>query len=158
MTAKTATATVPTTQTKPLNPRQQAFCRNVVTNGGNATKAYEDAGYSSNGANVSASKLLANPSVKAEIASIRDDLEIAATVDRAYVITKLRNFAENGEKESNRIKATELLGKTLRMFVEKVDVQHTAEITELQGFPLDELIAMRELMETAIEVEAKVLD
>ncbi len=115
MTTQTAPAS---TATKPLNMRQLGFCRNVVSNGGQATKAYEDAGYSGNGANGAASRLLANVSVQAEIARLERELEIESSVDRAYVVTKLRNMAENGEKETNRLRATELLGKTLRMFVD----------------------------------------
>ena len=78
----TDSATVPTTRQRPLNARQKGFCRNVVANGGNATKAYEDAGYSPNGAKVSASKLLTNPNVQAEIAALEAAQQEADEVNR----------------------------------------------------------------------------
>lgn len=136
--------TAENTPTARLNPMQQAFCRNYVANGGNASRAYEDAGYSANGANGSASRLLANASIQAEIAKIRRDVEKSESVDRAYVTAKLVDFAENGEKESNRLRATEMLGKSVRMFV---DVQTTAVAgngeSELKKYTIDELVAIR---------------
>jgi hypothetical protein len=147
-TKETSPATATDTTRRPLNTRQFAFCRNYVANGGNASEAYRDAGYAVKNADVAASRLLVNVGVQAQIAEMRSDIEIAATVDRAYVVKKLRDFAENGEKENNRLRATELLGKTLRMFVDvNVASDGNADIPEeLKKYSLEELLDLRYLM------------
>ena len=144
MTTNRATEPTTATRERPLNARQKGFCRNVVANGGNATKAYEDAGYSPNGAKVSASKLLTNPNVQAEIARIRRDVETETAVDRAYVITKLREIAENAVSESARVRSLELLGKTQRMFVEVAESTVTHDVDDLRQFSEGDLLAMLE--------------
>lgn len=58
-----------TIEDKELNERQKLFCE-LYTHEFNAKKAYIDAGYSENGAAVSACKLLTQASIKAEISRI----------------------------------------------------------------------------------------
>lgn len=58
-----------------LNPQQQAFVRNLATNGGNATRAYIDAGYtvsSPEAGRVGGHRLAHNPKV---LLAIREDAE-----------------------------------------------------------------------------------
>lgn len=45
---------------KKFTPKQKTFADEYIKNGGNATQAYIKAGYSENGANRSAQKLLTN--------------------------------------------------------------------------------------------------
>ena len=178
---KTTPAGIPNEST-PLNMRQLGFCRNFVSNGGQAGKAYLLAGYSANGADQSAHALLRNPQIQAEIASIRNDVEIEATVDRSFVVANLReNVAramqavpvldrdgnETGEYKyqgSVANRSLELLGKTLGMFVEVLDVHTTfhdsVAALEAEHFTFEELRFMRDEMhrrQSAIEVAAKVL-
>ena len=83
--------------------------------------------------------------VQAEIERMRAKTERAETVTRAYVIAGLQDIAENGETESNRVRALELLGKTVGAFTEQVDVQHsTAGVEALQEFTVEELWALLE--------------
>ena len=131
-----------TTETK-LTTRQTLFCKLYVATG-NASEAFRKAGYSANGANGSASRLLANASIKAEIAKHKQELEQSNTVDVAFVINGLRDIALNGKTESNRVRSYELLGKTLRMFVDVSENTVTHDVQALQGFSLDQLAAMRE--------------
>ena len=160
----TTPASIPN-EARPLNARQLGFCRNVVANGGNATKAYVDAGYSPVGANAGAARLLANVSTKAEIASIRADVEIEATVDRSYVIANLRENAARAmqavpvlDRDGNETgvykyqgsvanRSLELLGKSIGMFV---DVHESpagvGEVPQLKTYTLPELLLLRELM------------
>jgi len=62
------------------------------------------------------------------------------------VVNRLRYFAENAEKESNRLRATELLGKSVSLFVEQVEAHVTHNV---------QAEAHRQ---TAVEAEGRVLD
>ena len=140
-----------------LSPRRLAFAKEYVKLGV-GTVAAKNAGYSENSAYNEANRLLKNDDVIAEIERIRAKAERAETVTRAYVVAGLQDIAENGETESNRVRALELLGKTLRMFVDQVDVQYTVDTSQLQEFTLDELRAMRESLKPAISGEVRVLN
>jgi len=129
-------------QTK-LTTRQAIFCKLFVSLG-NASEAYRQAGYSPKQANVDSSKLLAIPSIQAEIAKHKQELEQSNTVDAAFVINGLRDIAVNGKTESNRVRSYELLGKTLRMFVDVSENTVTHDVAELQQFTVAQLTAMRE--------------
>ena len=77
------------------------------------------------------------------------------------MIRGLRQIAEDeSAKNSDRIRAYELLGKHLRLFVDQVDVQHSLHLPELAAMPLDELRELRETMKALpepVEAEARVL-
>ena len=76
------------------------------------------------------------------------------------MVNRLRYFAENAEKESNRLRATELLGKSVSLFVEQVEAHVTHNVQALQEFTPDQLSAMlaEAKRQTAIEAGARVLD
>ena len=96
-----------------LSPKRLAFCREYIANGGNATKAYRDAGYSPKGASQSAEKLLRNTEVKADIAARRARQVAVAEVTVHEVVEGLRAHAERGST-----RALELLGKHIGMWTE----------------------------------------
>lgn len=58
------------TNSKPLTPKQEAFARNYVANGFNATQAAKDAGYSEDSAESKGSQLLRFVKVKERIAEL----------------------------------------------------------------------------------------
>ena len=60
---------------KKFTPKQKAFADEYIKNGGNATQAYIKAGYSENGANRSAQKLLTNTVISEYIASQMERIE-----------------------------------------------------------------------------------
>lgn len=78
------------------NERLERFCQLYASNGGNGTKAYVDAGYSANGANVSASQVLARPYIRErivelkEVASVRMAAVLDETMDLALHDRKIR--------------------------------------------------------------------
>ena len=140
-----------------LSPRRLAFAKEYVRLG-IGTIAAKNAGYSENSAYNEANRLLKNDDVVAEIERIRAKAERADTVTRAYVIAGLQELAETAEPDSARIRALELLGKTIRLFVDQVDVQYTVDTSQLQEFTLDELRALRaSLQQPAVEAKARVL-
>ena len=133
-------------QTSELNIRQDTFAKQYARTG-NATESYRLAGYTVNTpqtAEVNGSKLLRNTKVKAAIERYREDIAAANTVDRNYVIRRLRHFAEEADTDAVAVRATELLGKTLRMFVDVSENTVTHDVQALQEFTIEQLAAMRE--------------
>lgn len=68
--------------------------------------------------NKKAREMMRNPRVVRFISELRNELSTQLTVDKMWVINKLKMLATNGS-ENTQLKATELLGKTLEMFTEK---------------------------------------
>ena len=147
------------TNNRPLNARQLQFCRLYVSSG-NASESYRRAGYSVNQAHVDSSKLLTKPSIQAEVARLRELQVTETAVDRAYVVSRLRHIAEYGEKETNRLRATELLGKSVGLFVEQVEAHVTHDVQALREYSSEQLEAMlvSAKQQPVIESELAVLD
>lgn len=74
-----------TLTTSTLPPKQEAFCQGIVI-GKSATQAYRNAGYSGQGADVSASRLLGDASVRARLTELRKATEIVAGLSRAQYL------------------------------------------------------------------------
>lgn len=81
-------------QNKPLKTRTEAFCHHYIINDGNGTQAAISAGYSANGADVQAARLLGNARVMKRIDELR-----ASVVRRANAtedeIFEFLTFAAN---------------------------------------------------------------
>lgn len=102
-----------------LTPKQQAF---VEAFAGNATEAARVAGYEGDDAtlNVTGSRLLRNAKVRAAIEARRApaaEARIASREDRQAFWTKVMRDVD--EKMQDRLKASELLGKSEADFTEK---------------------------------------
>ena len=150
------------TDIRKLSPRRVAFAKEYVRLG-NGTQAAKAAGYSEVTAYSQGSRLLKNVEVLAEIERIRAKTEKAETITRAYVIAGLQDIAESGQTESSRVRALELLGKSIRLFVDQVETHTTHDVSMLREFSLDELLVLREQITAKaipepVEVEARVLD
>lgn len=142
-------------------PKHQAFAKEYLVDH-NAKQAAIRAGYSEHTAKQQGSRLLTYGDVQAEIAALERAQREVEAVDRRFVIAGLRDLALNAKTESNKVRAYELLGKTLRMFVNVSETTHSVDVPELKAFSLHELVAMRETLVNAlpepVEVEARVLD
>jgi phage terminase small subunit len=121
-----------------LTPKQKAFCEYYVANGGNATEAAKQAGYSEKTASETGYENLNKP----QIVNYIDQLQKPKTEARLATIEQrrewLRNVIEGKEldevvtkdgdvqlvkpKTADRIRAMDLLGKTHGDFTEKVDL------------------------------------
>ena len=84
----------------------------------NATAAYARAGYSKKGADAGAARLLGNVRVRAEINKLTAAAAANAVLDETWVLERLKLEA-HGDSPSARVRALELLGKHLGMFIEK---------------------------------------
>jgi hypothetical protein len=137
-----------------LTAKQMAFCREYVRNGGNGTDAYLTAydGHSTrNTAHTEASLLLDIPTLTQHLQSLVQRQIDAADVDDALVLQNLRRESlrtTDGSTGSSRVRASELMGRVLRMpgLVESrieisgsIQQQHLGAIADLS---LDELRAI----------------
>ena len=103
-----------------LTPKQLRFCQEYMLDG-NATAAAERAGYSARCAKEIGYENLTKPHVAAEIAERRSRQQQVADVTVAEVLGRLR--------ADGSTRATELLGKHIGMWPQKVDVTHDAAET-----------------------------
>jgi hypothetical protein len=127
------------------NLKHEQFAQ-FVANGINPTEAYVSAGYSDKGAHASASRLLGVATVRARVEELRGAINNAslekAILDRAWVIEGLKRIAHKAENEKDfvpAIKAHEMLGKELGMFVDRKDIRISKPIEEMTE---DELVAI----------------
>ena len=103
------------------DPRQEKFCRLMAVGGKTQEQAAIDAGYSAKSARQAASRLLTKAQTVTEekIADEQKDI-----IDE---LSKLRKFwleviDDKEERMNNRLKASELYGKSIAAFVEKREV------------------------------------
>jgi len=118
-----------------MTPRMEAFCHAYLRNGGNGTEACKEAGYKGNDNTlaVRANALLKNDEIKEFLAGHAQKAceETQLTVEKVLVdLEWAKETAKLGypTKEGLRvdltsyIKATELQGKYLKMWVDKIEV------------------------------------
>jgi hypothetical protein len=99
----------------------QAFAIEYVLNGGNATQAVAKTEYSGKNVTEQGSYLRNKPNIKKAINAIKQYISLTNSneVSREWVLSRLRIEATEAKEASSRIRALELLGKTLNMFEEK---------------------------------------
>ena len=136
-----------TTRSKPTepytDPKWTIFAKHYAKTG-NGTQSAIAAGYSPNGAHVRANKLLQKDTVSNLVDQFTASQVADTRVDRDFVISGLQSIAVNGEQESNRVRSYELLGKTLRMFVDVQESNVTHDVQALQSYSEEQLLAMLE--------------
>ena len=139
--------------------RRKLFAREYVRTGKQSTAAIA-AGYSPNGADVSGSRLMKSPIVVNEILRLEALKDAEDKIDRMYVLKGLYDLAEDAEKDSDKIRALELLGKSLRMFVDQVETHTTHDVSELQEFSLEQLRATHQELsaKNAVKNDVEVLN
>ncbi len=104
-----------------MNPKQERFVAEYVKDL-NATQAYMRAGYSPGGAAQAAEKLLRNAEVKAAIATLQAKIGARLEITAAKVLQDLEDARRNAMATMEwgpAIRAAELLGKHIGMFVER---------------------------------------
>ena len=137
-------------RTNTLTPKQQAFCRAVVS-GCTMSDAYREAYSTSNmkpaTVNREAYALMADPKITARVETLqraKDRAVIACGVsDRDLVLTQLRTLATKAEgkpAEHVILRAVDLLGKTQGMYKE-VQVQETPRTAAEIQAELEEKLA-----------------
>ena len=113
-----------------LTYQQQMFIDAYVA-GHNATKAAIIAGYSEGSARQQASRILARDYIKDEVNRRRQEAVTKLNLSPEFVLERLQTEANGLGPDTSagaRIKAVELLGKHMGMFVDKREVEHSGGI------------------------------
>lgn len=100
-----------------LTRKQERFCQEYLINGFNASEAARKAGYSKDADKEIGYDLLTKAHIQKYIQRLTKD-----TINEEYVLNKIvetLNKAQNQDKLSEVLKASELLGKYLAMFTDK---------------------------------------
>ena len=121
---------------KPLTGKQEAFAK-LVAGGAVLSDAYREC-YAADSMKDStvwseACRLAQNPKVSARIKDIQADMEAdRRTIERRreeWVLKRLSEEADQADNASSRIRALELVGKTIGMFTDRVEQSETTERT-----------------------------
>ena len=125
-----------------LTPKQLHFAR-CVANGMPQAKAYREAYDCKPDAlketqQQAASRLMANPMVRARVDYLirqkEAGLAASAASDRERVLSKLRHMLDNAEpSDGNKLRACELLGKSVGLFKDVVETQQSVSSDDLIG-------------------------
>ena len=119
---------------KPLTGKQEAFAK-LVASGSMLSDAYREC-YAADSMKDStvwseACRLAQNPKVSARIKDIQADMEAdRRTIERRreeWVLKRLSEEADQADNASSRIRALELVGKTVGMFTDRVEQSDTTE-------------------------------
>lgn len=118
---------------KKLTPKQDRFCREYVIDL-NATQAAIRAGYSKKTAGAVGFENLKKPEIASRISQVIGEMNKKAEVTSEEILANLAEIGRSkadGEilKNSDRIRAWELLGKYKTLWTEKVDHQHVGDFT-----------------------------
>jgi phage terminase small subunit len=106
-----------------LTPKQQLFIKEYLVDL-NGSAAMRRAGYKSKNPDVDASKLLVNPSIKKAIDEAVKERAEKTGITAEFVLNGIKAIATKGEKESDKLKAYELLGKHLKLFTDKIESEN----------------------------------
>ncbi len=120
------------TNTKPLSARRLRFCQNYISADTDREAAIA-AGYSEKSAHVTAARLLKDDNVLAEIARRQEKASERADIREDDVIKMLledREAAREAKQFGPSVRAAELLGRKLGMFVDKRLVGEIREHTD----------------------------
>ncbi len=115
-------------ETDTLTPKQERFCREFLVDL-NGTKASVRAGYSERSAHVTASRLLTNTKVAARVAELQAETakRLEVTVDSVMAdLETLCQGAVETKQFGPAVRAKELQGKRLGMFVDRHEVREAS--------------------------------
>lgn len=146
---------------RPLDPKQRKFVLCFMANGGNATQAAMEAGFTRNyesARTIGWQLVHTTANVSHAITKIREQAAKNTQTDADYVLRSLREIAdackakrverdpETGDVKEKGVvdsaganKALELLGKNLRLFVESLEVTRKGALADMSD---EELLQM----------------
>ncbi len=112
-----------------LRKKQEKFCHEYVIDL-NATQAAIRAGYSKHTAKEMGYEHLTKPHIQDFISELQAETRDRTLVTVDFVINGIKDIAEDGEQENNRLKAFDMLGKHLGVY-EIDNTQKTIEINNI---------------------------
>lgn len=102
-----------------LNVKQKKFCEEYVVDL-NATQAAIRAGYSKRSARATSSRMLTKANVQKFIDELAKKKSESMEIRSEEILGGLLGIARSGKKDSDRIKAYEILGKHKGLWVDRV--------------------------------------
>jgi len=136
-----------------LTPKQEKFCQGIVFEKLSASESYRQAYNTENMKPSSiwteASKLLSNPMVTRRIDSLRSQIEVqklsSALSEREKILKHLWVMAEEDKvSDSTRVRSLELLGKTIGLFSDRIEISETKTEEELEKALKEKLVSLSE--------------
>lgn len=112
-----------------LRKKQEKFCHEYLIDL-NATQAAIRAGYSKHTAKEMGYEHLTKPHIQDFISELQAETRDRTLVTVDFVINGIKDIAEDGEQENNRLKAFDMLGKHLGVY-EIDNTQKTIEINNI---------------------------
>ena len=88
----------------------------------NATRAAKAAGYSEKTAYSIGIENLKKPAIEQAINQQIENQRQRVLVDADYIINGIKKIADNSERDGDKLKAYELLGKHLKLFTDKTEL------------------------------------
>ena len=101
-----------------LNEKQLRFVQELLVDD-NGTQAAIRAGYAPKGAAVTASRMLNNAKIQAAVQAARAERAKRTGITADWVLTQIASIATDAERDSDRLKALELLGKHLGLWEQR---------------------------------------
>ena len=119
-----------------LTAKQESFAQKVAA-GAILSDAYRESYSAENMADKTvwseACRLAQHPKVSTRIRAIQADMEAdhrtRAARREEYVLKRLQEEAEQAETDGSRVRALELLGKTVGLFTDKVEIEQDSDKT-----------------------------
>ena len=131
-------------QNQPVTDRQRRYAEIVALGTHSHTRAAKMAGYAPASARLSAYHNDNNLAVKAIVEQHRVQISQRHALSEDWVIGNLIALAEGADTSASRIRALELLGKHLGMFLDRKRVEHVSSFA-------DELEALQPAIKEAIK-------
>lgn len=110
-----------------LTDKQRKFCIEYMKDF-NATQAAIRSGYRKRTAGSMGTENLQKPLIKAELDRLREKVYTDAEITVNDIVQRLTDLSVNAKKDSDRLRALELLGRYKAMFTEKTQVKHTGQL------------------------------
>lgn len=121
-----------------LTDKQKLFVKEYLIDL-NATQAAIRAGYSEDTAAEQASRLLTKVKIKEEVQKGMDKRASKTEITAEYVLNGIKTLIENSEQENSKLKGYELLGKHLKLFVDKVETNIDGKLEIVMDNDMKEL-------------------
>lgn len=116
-----------------MNTKQARFADEYVVDN-NATQAAIRAGYSPDTAYSQGQRLLKHVEVARAIASKSQKVAGRLELTAELVLNGLMDIALNGEREANRVRSFELLGKHLSLFTDRLEVTQVPDASLVRSW------------------------
>lgn len=109
-----------------LTARQARFVEEYTVDH-NGRQAAIRAGYSPNGAEVTASRLIRMSNVASALAAKEEIVTERVELTAELVLQGLLKIAMHGDREANKVRAWELLGKHLALFTDRMEISQVPD-------------------------------